>query len=156
MKFNVLAQAPSLPYAPDRGTLVVLAALFFTSILAHRLWRGKIRAEDEREALRRDLAFSQGRYRAGFKALVSPIAFADRSTGLVMEVTPGWLQAGLPEAGKTLWSQASDLEALWRDIPAPSEDGRPAEVRSLALGAHTLVATPLAGDSLGVILLEHR
>jgi hypothetical protein len=136
--------------------MLLIAALFFVSILAHRLWRGKIRAEDEREALRRDLAFSQGRYRAGFKALASPVAFADRGTGLLVEVSPGWVDAGLPEAGKAVWSQVPEFEAVWRAIPPPAEDGRPAETRSLAWGTRSLQASPLSGDSLGVVLLECR
>lgn len=154
MSFVLLLQAPI--QVADRGTLVVVAALFLVSILAHRLWRGKIRAEDEREALRKDAAFSQGRYRAGFRALAAPVAFADRATGLVIEVTPGWSLAGLPEAGKPLWAELPALEAAWRAIPAPLADGRAAEPVDLELPGHPLRATPLAGDSLGVVLLERR
>lgn len=156
MNFDILLQAESLSPAPDRGTLVLVAALFFVSILAHRLWRGKIRAEDEREALKKDLAFSQGRYRAAFRALQSPVAFADRATGLVMEVTPGWSQAGLPEAGKPIWSQVPQLEPEWRGIPSPDADGQVAGLLTLSAGTQTLLATPLPGESLGVVLLEPR
>jgi len=154
MNFDLLVQAPPLPHASDRGTLLVVAALFLVSILAHRLWRGKIRAEDEREALKRDQAFSQGRYRAAFRALQAPAAFADRATGLVMEVTPGWRRAGLPEAGKPIWSQVPPLENEWRNIPSPSADGEVPGLLTLSAGTRTLVATPLSGESLGVILLE--
>lgn len=156
MNFDLLVQAPPLPQASDRGTLLIVAALLFVSILAHRLWRGKIRAEDEREALRKDLAFSQGRYRAAFRALQSPAAFADRATGLVMEVTPGWSQAGLPEAGQPIWSQAPPLENEWRNIPSPGADGQVPGAMTLSAGTRTLVATPLSGESLGVVLLEPR
>lgn len=154
MKFDLAAQTPALPHALDRGTLLVLGALFLVSILAHRLWRGKIRAEDEREALRRDLAFSQGRYRAAFRALGAPVAFADRATGLVMEITPGWSGAGLPEAGKPIWHQTPEAEVAWRAIPAPGPDGSVSAPLTLTLGSLALRVTPLSGESLGVVLLE--
>ena len=156
MKFDLLGQAPALPHSPDRGSLLLIAVLFFVSVLAHRLWRGKIRAEDEREALRRDLAFSQGRYRAGFRTLAAPVAFADRGTGLVMETTPGWERAGLPAAGQSIWAQAPEFESVWRSIPGPGEDGQAAEPRALPLGERMLQAIPLSGESLGIILLEGR
>lgn len=156
MNFSIPGQVPALPHSPDRGTMLLIAALFFVSVLAHRLWRGKIKAEDEREALRQDLAFSQGRYRAGFRSLGSSVAFADRSTGLVMEVSPGWRQAGLPEAGKPVWSQVPELEAFWRSIPPPGEDGQAAAPQTFSQAALTLLATPLSGESLGVVLLERR
>lgn len=154
MKFDLSAQTPALPHSLDRGTLLVLAALFLVSILAHRLWRGKIRAEDEREALRKDLAFSQGRYRAAFRALDAPIAFADRATGLVMEVTPGWNRVGLPEAGKPIWHQAPEAESAWRSIPGPSPEGLVPAPLTFTLGSQNLRVTPLSGESLGVVLLE--
>lgn len=152
----VQSSTPALPHATDRGTLLVVAALFLVSILAHRLWRGKIRAEDEREALRKDLAFSQGRYRAGFRASRHPSAFADRATGLVIEATSGWTEAGLAPAGKPVWQGDPGLEAAWRQIPAPGSEGQPAPPTTLEASGRTLLATPLGGDSLGVVLLEAR
>ena len=75
-----LEQVPSLSRTPDTGLLVILAALFFTAILAHRLWRGKIRAEDELTAFQKDLAFSMGRYRVGFRKLQSIAAVKNNLT----------------------------------------------------------------------------
>ncbi len=154
MSFVLMTQSAGLGASPDRGTLALVAALFLVSILAHRLWRGKIRAEDEVLALRKDQAFSQGRYRAGFRALGLPAAFADRATGLVMEATPGWVEAGLLETGQPVWSREPAAEAVWREIPPPSEDGRPAPSRLLQFQGQALRATPLGGESLGVVLLE--
>lgn len=151
-----LMDTPALPHASDRGTLLVVGALFFVSILAHRLWRGKIRAEDECEALKKDQAFSQGRYRAGFRGMAGAAAFVDRATGLVIEGTPGWRDAGLPEAGKALWQDDAAAEAAWKAIPAPAADGTPAAPTEVSLGGQSLRALPLGGDSLGVVLVERR
>lgn len=149
-----LAQVPALSRTPDAGLLAILAALFFTAILAHRLWRGKIRAEDELSAFQKDAAFSMGRYRAGFRKLKSIAAFADRATGLVVEPTPGWLEAGLAEGGRKIWGGDADAETAWKSIAPPDAENRAAEPVRLVVAGRSLLAEPLAGENLGIVLVQ--
>lgn len=147
-------QIPSLSRPVDTGFLIVLGALVFTAILAHRLWRGKIRAEDELTAFQKDAAFSMGRYRAGFRKLRSAAAFIDRATGLVVECSPGWLSAGLAEAGRKVWGEDSAAESAWVSIPPPDAEGRVGEAVRFVLGGRSFLAEPLEGESLGIVLVQ--
>lgn len=149
-----LDQLPPLSRTPDTGLLVILAALFFTAILAHRLWRGKIRAEDELTAFQKDMAFSAGRYRAGFRQLRAIAAFADRATGLVVEPTPGWLAAGLAEGGRRIWGEDGMVEGVWKSIPAPGPENQVGKPVLFAMGGRTYQAEPLEGESLGIVLVQ--
>ncbi len=147
-------QVPQLSRTPDTGLLVVLAALFFTSILAHRLWRGKIKAEDELMASQKDAAFSGGRYRAGFRKLRAIAAFADRVTGLVVEPTPGWLAAGLAEGGRKIWGEDITVESAWKSIPAPDAGNRVGEPIRFVMAGRSFQAEPLADENLGLVLVQ--
>lgn len=147
-------QVPSLSRPVDAGFLIVLGALVFTAILAHRLWRGKIRAEDELAAHQRDIAFSLGRYRTGFRKLRALAAFVDRSTGLVVECSPGWLSAGLAEAGRKVWGEDLAAETAWGSIPPPDAEGRVGEAVRFILGDCSFEAEPLDGASLGIVLVQ--
>ena len=148
-----LFNGPAWPHRVDGGVLLLLAALFLASVLAHRYWRAKIRLEDEVEAQGREALRSFERYRAAFRAMPFPAAFADRATGLVMEATPGWDAEGLPETGDRLYAGDAALEAAWNAIPPPSEDDAPAPPQDLDLGGRTLRALCLGGASLGVVLV---
>jgi len=147
-------QIPQLSRTPDAGLLLILAALFLTAILAHRLWRGKIRAEDELTAFQKDSAFSAGRYRAGFRRLQSIAAFADRATGLVVEPTPGWLAAGLAESGRKVWGEDGGAEHVWKSIPAPDAANRVGEPVRFQLAGRSFQAEPLDGENLGIVLVQ--
>ncbi len=147
-------QLPTLSRTPDAGLLVILAALFFTAILAHRLWRGKIRAEDELAAFQKDSAFSTGRYRAGFRKLQSISAFADRATGLVVEPTPGWLAAGLAEGGRKVWGEDATAESVWKSIPAPDAEHHVGEPVLFVMAGRSFRAEPLDGENLGIMLVQ--
>lgn len=149
-----LDQVPALSRTPDTGFLVVVAALFFTAILAHRLWRGKIRAEDELMAFQKDAAFSMGRYRAGFRKLRAVAAFADRATGLVVEPTPGWLAAGLAEGGRKIWGEDGIAEGVWKSIPAPDAENRVGGPVGFAMAGRSFIAEPLEGENLGIVLVQ--
>ena len=149
-----LEQVPPLSRTPDTGLLVILAALFFTAILAHRLWRGKIRAEDELTAFQKDLAFSMGRYRVGFRKLQSIAAFADRATGLVVEPTPGWLAAGLTEGGRKVWGTDSAVESAWKSIAAPDTENHVGEPVRFVMAGRAFQAEPLEGENLGIVLVQ--
>ena len=138
----------------DGGLLLILAGLFFASILAHRYWRAKIRLEDELEALKRDLGFTQSRYREAWRRFGAVAAFADRGNGLVIEVTPGWASAGLPGAGSRIYAGDAALEAAWKALPPPDPEGHAGGPVDLKLGVRTFTATPLEGASLGIVLLE--
>lgn len=147
-------QVPPLSRPADAGFLIVLGALAFTAILAHRLWRGKIRAEDELAAHQKDAAFSLGRYRAGFRKLRALAAFVDRSTGLVVECSPGWQSAGLAEAGRKIWGEDSAAESAWKTIPPPDAEGRVGGAVRIVLGSRAFEAEPLDGTSLGIVLVQ--
>ena len=149
-----LDQVPQLSRAPDTGLLVILAALFFTAILAHRLWRGKIKAEDELAAFQKDSAFSMGRYRAGFRKLQTLAAFADRATGLVVEPSPGWLAAGLAEGGRKIWGDDGNAEIAWKSIPAPDAENHVGKPVRLVLAGRPFQAEPLDGENLGIVLVQ--
>jgi hypothetical protein len=144
--------AGSRPF--DRGLLVVLAALLFAAILAHRYWRRTIRLEDELETAKKDLTFHYGRYRRAWRALQKPAALAERVTGLVTEATPGWEAAGFPAKGRMIHGGESAAEAIWSAIPAPGADGTVSPAFSFQLGARSFKATPLAEESLGLVLVE--
>ena len=144
------------PYKVDGGILLLVAALFLASVLAHRYWRAKIRLEDELEAASLDGLRAFERYRAAFRSLGSPAAFADRGTGLVMEATPGWVDAGLPEPGETLFGEDAALEARWKAVTAPGADHRPAAPLELLLCGKPFTATFLGGASLGMALVAPR
>ncbi len=148
-----LMNLPPWPHRVDGGVLLLVAALFLASILAHRYWRAKIRLEDELEARELDLQRAYDRYRAAFRLLPSPAAFADRVTGLVMEATPGWTGSGLPEPGDALWGEDAALEAAWRAIPAPDAEHRPADPVVLTVAGRAFRATCFGGASLGVVML---
>lgn len=154
MTIITLNQVPSLSRTADTGLLVVLAALFFTAILAHRLWRGKIKAEDELTAYQKDSAFSMGRYRAGFRSLQSIAAFADRATGLVVEPTPGWVAAGLAEGGRKVWGEDGTVESAWKSIPAPNDENRVGKPVRFVLAGRSFQAEPLEGENLGIVLVQ--
>ena len=149
-----LDQVPALSRTTDTGLLVILAALFFTAILAHRLWRGKIRAEDELMAFRKDSGFSMGRYRAGFRSLQSVAAFADRATGLVVEPTPGWLTAGLAEGGRKVWGEDATAESVWKSIPAPDAGNHVGGPVAFVMAGRSFRAEPLDGENLGIVLVQ--
>ena len=149
-----LEQVPSLSRTPDAGLLVLLAALFFTAILAHRLWRGKIKAEDELMAFQKDSGLSMGRYRAGFRSLQSVAAFADRATGLVVEPTPGWLAAGLAEGGRKIWGDDGIAESAWKSIAAPDAENHVGAPVRFVLAGRSFQAEPLEGENLGIVLVQ--
>lgn len=138
----------------DGGLLLILAGLFFASILAHRYWRAKIRLEDELAAQGRDLGFTQSRYREAWRRLGALAAFVDRNNGLVIEVTRGWEAAGLPGAGARIHAGDAHLEAAWKALPAPDAEGRAGGPVALTLRGRSFTATPLEGPSLGIVLLE--
>lgn len=151
-----LLQSPPWPHKVDGGILLLVAALFLVSVLAHRYWRAKIRLEDELEAKDLDGRRAFERYRDAFRGLPSPAAFADRISGLVMEATPGWTGQGLPEPGELLFRGDGALEASWRGIPGPGPDHTPADPESLILQGRAFTAVCLGGASLGVVLVVPR
>ena len=152
----ILIALPPWPHKVDGGILLLVAALFLVSVLAHRYWRAKIRLEDELEA--RDLAERRAweRYRLAFRSLKAPAAFADRGTGLVMEATPGWTGSGLPEPGETLYGDDAIQEAAWKAIPGPGAEGRPPDPAAVTVRGRACTATFLGGPSLGVVLVAPR
>ena len=144
---------PPWPHKVDGGVLLLLAGLFLATVLAHRYWRTKIRLEDELEALELETQRKFHRYRAAFRELPGPAAFVDRVTGLVMETTPGWGQAGLPGPGDPLFLDDPRLEEIWRAIPGPGPDHVPAPPVALAVKGRPVLAKPLGEASLGVVLV---
>ncbi|BDU71621.1 hypothetical protein [Mesoterricola silvestris] len=151
-----LLQLPPWPHKVDGGVLLLVAALFLASVLAHRYWRATIRLEDEGEARELDARRALERYREAFRGLPAPAAFADRATGLVMEATPGWAGQDLPAPGEPVFRDDPALEAAWRAIPGPGPDHRPADPGPLTLRGRAFTATCLGGASLGVVLLVPR
>lgn len=145
---------PHLSRPMDRGLLVLIITLFGVSILAHRLWRGKIRAEDEFLAFQKDLALSQGRYRTGWRKLLTVAAFADRVSGLVVEPTPGWISAGLPEGGRKVWGEDATAESAWRAIPSPNAEDQAGEPVRFVMAGRSFLAEPMGGESLGIVLVQ--
>lgn len=107
----------------DRGLLVLVLALIFAAILAHRFWRRTIRLEDELARTTQDLTFHLGRYRRAWRGLGAQAALAERGTGLVTEATPGWEAAGLPAKGEPIHRGEAGAQAAWSAIPAPTAEG---------------------------------
>lgn len=142
------------PRPLDHGLLVVLGALVFMVILAHRYWRKTIRLEDELETTTKDLAFHYGRYRRAWRALQQTAALAERVTGLVTEATPGWERAGFPAKGEVIHRGESAAQAAWSAISAPGADGSVSPAFVFRLGGRSFRATPLAEESLGLVLVE--
>lgn len=138
----------------DRGLLVLVLALIFAAILAHRFWRRTIRLEDELARTTQDLTFHLGRYRRAWRGLQAQAALAERGTGLVTEATPGWEAAGLPAKGELVHRGEAGAQAAWSAIPAPTAEGAPAPAFRFELGGRRLRATPLAEESLGLVLIE--
>ena len=153
MALPVLAVLAPWTHRVDRGVLLLVAALFLATILAHRYWRAVIRLEDEGEARRLDLERALERYRVGFRASPHPAAFVDRVTGLVMEAAPGWTAAGLPAGGEVLYEGDPALEALWKAIPGPDAEHHPAAAQDLVIRGRVFRAEPLGGLSLGIVLV---
>lgn len=147
------AQLPPWPHHVDNGVLLLIAALFLVTILAHRYWRAKIKLEDELAAMELDLRRQFERYRTAFQGSGQVVAFVDRGSALVLETAPGWLQAGLPAAGEPVFLEDSELERAWRAIPPPDADHRPAGPVQLSLRGLPFRAEPLAGPSLGIVLV---
>ena len=148
-----LMTLPPWPHKVDGGILLLVAALFLASVLAHRYWRAKIRLEDELEAKDLDGLRVYERYRTAFRSLPAPAAFADRATALIMEASPGWTEAGLPEPGETIHGEDGALEAQWRAIPPPGPDHTPAPPQALTVRGRAFTGVLLAGPSLGVVLV---
>lgn len=148
----LLLDAAARPF--DRGLLVVVIALIFTAILAHRFWRKTIRLEDELETTRKDLTFHYGRYRRAWRTMRGAAALAERVTGLVTEATPGWEALGLPAKGAVIHGGEAEAQAAWSAIPAPATDGAVGAAFTFSVGGRTLKATPLAEESLGLLLVE--
>lgn len=138
----------------DRGLLVVILALIFAAILAHRFWRKTIRLEDELARTKMDLTFHLGRYRRAWRTMEGPAALAERVTGLVTEATPGWESAGLPAKGTVIHGGEAEAQAAWSALPAPATDGTVGGPIAFTVGGHTLKATPLGEESLGLLLVE--
>jgi hypothetical protein len=150
--FPLILDAGSRPF--DRGLLVLLAALVFAAILAHRFWRRTIRLEDELETTKKDLTFHYGRYRRAWRTLDQRAALAERVTGLVTEATPGWEAAGFPAKGRMIHDGEAAAQTAWSAVPAPGADGSVAPAFSFQVGGRAFKATPLAEESLGLVLVE--
>lgn len=144
--------AGSRPF--DRGLLAVVAGLLFAAILAHRYWRKTIRLEDELETAKKDLTFHYGRYRRAWRTMRGPAALAERVTGLVTEATPGWEAAGFPAKGRMIHGGEDAAQAAWSAIGAPGADGSVSPAFSFQMGGRSFKATPLAEESLGLVLVE--
>jgi hypothetical protein len=150
----LLLALPPWPHHVDRGVLILVAALFLATILAHRYWRATIRLEDESAARITDLERASERYRQAFRAGTQAQAFVDRATGLVLEAAPGWAVRNLPETGEPLFALDPALEAVWRAIPAPDAEHRPAPALELTVVGRPFQAVPLGGASLGIVLVQ--
>lgn len=154
LSLTLLIQTPETARPFDRGLFVLVLALIFTAVVAHRFWRRTIRLEDELAATKKDLAFHLGRYRRAWRGLAQPAALAERSTGFVTEATPGWEAAGFPAKGAVIHRGDATAQAAWTAVPAPAADGRVAPPFTFELGGRRFKATPLAEESLGLVLVE--
>jgi hypothetical protein len=155
MNFSLPAQvAQTTARHADWGYIATVAGLLFAAIQAHRYWRRTIRLEDELEAFRKDTAFTLDRFEKAFRDLKAPAAFVDRNSGRVAQATPGWIAAGLPGPGAVLAAGDEALAAAWAAIAAPDAEGQAAEARTLRLQGRAFRALPLAGPSLGLVLLQ--
>lgn len=141
---------------PDWGFVAVVVGLVFAAIQAHRFWRQTIRLEDQLEALKKDLAFTLERYREAFKSLEHPVAFVERTSGLVAEASPAWKAQGLPEVGRRIGAGDEALQQVWSALPAPAADGTVAEPLALHLQGRAFEARHLTGASLGMILVQPK
>ncbi len=141
---------------PDWGFVAVVVGLVFAAIQAHRFWRQTIRLEDQLEALKKDLAFTLERYREAFKSLEHPVAFVERTSGLVAEASPAWKAQGLPEVGRRIGAGDEALQQVWAALPAPAADGTVAEPIDLRLQGRAFEARSLTGASLGMILVQPK
>ena len=149
-----LLQAPDAARPFDRGLFVLVLALIFAAILAHRFWRKTVRLEDELAATKKDLSFHLGRYRRAWRVLGQQAALAERGTGLVSEATPGWEAAGLPAKGAAIHRGEAAAQAAWSALPAPGSDGTVGAPITFELGGRRFKATPLAEEALGLVLVE--
>ena len=149
-----LLQAPDAARPFDRGLFVLVLALIFAAILAHRFWRRTIRLEDELATMKKDLTFHLGRYRRAWRGLGQRAALVERGTGLVTEATPGWEAAGLPAKGETIHRGEAAAQAAWSAIPAPTAEGVVGAPMAFELGGRLFKATPLADEALGLVLVE--
>ncbi len=139
---------------PDWGFVAVIAGLVFAAIQAHRFWRQTIRLEDQAEALKKDLAFTLERYREAFRSLTHPVAFVERTSGLVAEASPAWKAQGLPEVGRRIGAGDEALQEAWGALPAPAADGTVAEPLTLRIQGRSFEIRFLTGASLGMILVQ--
>jgi len=149
-----LLQTPDAARPFDRGLFVLVLALIFAAILAHRFWRRSIRLEDELAAAKKDLAFHLGRYRRAWRALGQTAALVERGTGFVTEATPGWEAKGLPPKGAAIHGGDASAQAAWSSIPAPGADGSVGSPIVFELGGRAFKATPLPEEALGLVLVE--
>ena len=150
----LLLQAPDAARPFDRGLFVLVLALIFAAVLAHRFWRRTIRLEDELAATQKDLTFYLGRYRSAWRALGGQAALVERGTGLVTEATPGWEAGGLPAKGAAIHRGETAALAAWTSIPAPAADGSVGAPIAFELGGRRFKGTPLTGEALGLVLVE--
>ena len=149
-----LLQAPDAARPFDRGLFVLVLALIFAAVLAHRFWRRSIRLEDELATTKKDLNFHLGRYRRAWRGLAQPAALAERTTGFVTEATPGWEAKGFPAKGAAIHGGEAGAQAVWSAIPAPAADGTVAAPFIFEVRGRAFKATPLAEEALGLVLVE--
>jgi hypothetical protein len=136
--------------------VAVVAGLVFAAIQAHRFWRQTIRLEDQLEALKKDLAFTLERYRETFRSLEHPVAFVERTSGLVAEASPAWKAQGLPEVGRRIGASDEALQQAWASLPAPAADGTVGGPMAVVLQGRPFEARALTGASLGLILVQPK
>ncbi len=141
---------------PDWGFVAVVIGLVFAAIQAHRFWRQTIRLEDQLVAMKKDQAFTYEQYRDAFKALRGPAALVERGTSLVTQATPGWVAEGMPAIGSRLAQGDEGLREAWSALPAPAADGTVSTPVQVVLGGRSLEVVPLAGASLGLLLVQPR
>ncbi|HTL99466.1 MAG TPA: hypothetical protein VL181_11750 [Holophagaceae bacterium] len=149
-----LIQTPDAARSFDGGLLAVVAALLFAAVLAHRYWRKAIRLEDELATTKKDLTFHYGRYRRAWRTTRQRAALVERVTGFVTEATPGWEEGGLPAKGSAIHRGDEAAQEAWSAIPAPGSDGSVGAPFTFHLGGRAFKATPLAEESLGLVLVE--
>jgi len=72
----------------------------------------------------------------------------------VTEATPGWEAAGFPAKGRMIHDGEAAAQTAWSAVPAPGADGSVAPAFSFQVGGRAFKATPLAEESLGLVLVE--